>query len=139
MSDQSMRGFLAALEAAGELHRIARPVDARFELACVLSLRRHGPAQLFARVVDHNIPVVGNLLNSRERVAQALGIARTDLHAFCPNALRKPISPVIVERAPAQDRVHDAYLNLAQIIPVPTWFEREGGPYITAGVIVAKD
>jgi len=26
-----------------------------------------------------------------------------------------------------QDRVHDAYLNLAQIIPVPTWFEREGG------------
>ena len=89
MSDQSMRGFLATLEAAGELHRIARPVDARFELACVLSLRKDGPAQLFGRVVGHNMPVVGNLLNSRERIAGALGIARADLHAFCLNALRK--------------------------------------------------
>ena len=89
MSEQSMRGFLAALEAAGELHRIARPVDARFELACVLSLRKDGPAQVFEQVAGHDIPVVGNLLNSRERIAGALGIARADLHAFCLNALRK--------------------------------------------------
>ena len=39
-----MRGFLAALEAGGALHRVRRPVDARFEIACVLSLREHGPA-----------------------------------------------------------------------------------------------
>jgi 2,5-furandicarboxylate decarboxylase 1 len=32
-----------------------------------------------------------------------------------------------------------ADLDLARLLPVPTWFEREGGPYITAGVIVAKD
>ncbi|HKM55197.1 MAG TPA: UbiD family decarboxylase, partial [Isosphaeraceae bacterium] len=28
---------------------------------------------------------------------------------------------------------------LGDLLPVPTWFEREGGPYITAGVIIAKD
>jgi UbiD family decarboxylase len=139
MTDQSMRGLLTALEAAGDLHRVARPVDPRFELACVLSLRKDGPAQLFEKVAGHNIPVAGNLLNSRERIARALGIARADLHEFCLSALRKPIPPVMVERGPVQERVHEAYLNLAQIIPVPTWFEREGGPYITAGVIVAKD
>jgi UbiD family decarboxylase len=139
MTDQSMRGFLAALEAAGELHRVARPVDLRFELAAVLSLRKDGPAQLFEKVADGNIPVIGNLLNSRERVAQALGIARAELHEFCLNALRKPILPVMVERGPVQAVVHEAYLNLAQLLPVPTWFEREGGAYITAGVIVAKD
>jgi 2,5-furandicarboxylate decarboxylase 1 len=35
--------------------------------------------------------------------------------------------------------VHRNGLDLAKLIPVPTWFEREAGPYITAGVIVAKD
>ncbi len=139
MTDQSMRGFLAALEAAEELHRVARPVDARFEIASVLSLRKDGPAQLFERVAGQSIPVAGNLLNSRERIARALGTARADLHEFCLSAVRNPIPPVMVERGPAQDLVHDAYLNLAQIMPVPTWFEREGGPYITAAVIVAKD
>jgi 2,5-furandicarboxylate decarboxylase 1 len=138
MSDQSMRGFLAALEAGGALHRVRRPVDARFEIACVLSLREHGPAQLFERVGNHAIPVIGNLLTSRERIAQALGVARNDLHDFCLAALRNPIPPVMTEQGPVQE-VHRSRIDLAALMPVPTWFEREGGPYITAGVIVAKD
>jgi len=35
--------------------------------------------------------------------------------------------------------VHDRAIDLARLLPVPTWFERETAPYITAGVIVAKD
>jgi 2,5-furandicarboxylate decarboxylase 1 len=139
MSDQSMRGFMAALEAGGALHRVRRPVDARFEIACVLSLREHGPAQLFERVGSHAMPVIGNLLTSRERIAQALGVARNDLHEFCLTALRAPILPVMTGEGPVQEVVHRTKIDLAALMPVPTWFEREGGPYITAGVIVAKD
>jgi UbiD family decarboxylase len=139
MTDQSMRGFLTGLEAAGELHRVKRQVDPRFEIASVLSLRRDGPAQLFERVGNGQMPVVANLLNSRQRITRGLGIARGELHAHCLAALRNPIAPTIVGRAPVQDKVHRADLDLARLLPVPTWFEREGGPYITAGVIVAKD
>ena len=134
-----MRGFLAALEACGELHRVRRPVDPRFELAAVLSLRERGPAQLFERVGHHSMPLVASLLNSRERMAQALGIARGELHAFCLAALRNPVAPVMVERGAVQEVEHRSNLALGDLLPVPTWFEREGGPYITAGVIVAKD
>jgi UbiD family decarboxylase len=139
MSDQSMRGFLAALEAGGDLHRVRRPVDPRFEIACVLSLRDRGPAQLFERVGNHAMPVIGNLLNSRERIAKALGVARNDLHEFCLTALRNPVTPVMAGEGPVQEIVHRTGIDLAALIPVPTWFEREGGPYVTAGVIVAKD
>jgi 2,5-furandicarboxylate decarboxylase 1 len=38
-----------------------------------------------------------------------------------------------------QDVVHHEPLDLVALLPVPTWFEHETGPYITAGVIVAKD
>src|SRR5271155_2491161 len=139
MSDQSMRSFAVKLEAAGRLHRVKKFVDPRFEIGCVLSLRRDGPAQLFERVGDGAMPVIGNLYNSRGRIADGLGVAREDLHAFCLAALRDQIAPAIVAQGPSQDVVRSADLDLGRILPVPTWFEREGGPYITAGVIVAKD
>jgi len=139
MSDQSMRGFMAALEASGELHRVERCVDVRFEIASVLWLRRHGPAQVFECLRDHAMPVVGNLLNSRERIARALGVARDQLHAFFLAALRNPIPPVIADGGPVQAVEHRTSIDLGDLLPVPTWFEREGGPYISAGVIVAKD
>jgi UbiD family decarboxylase len=134
-----MRGLLDRLEAAGELHRIKRAVDPRFEIAAVLSLRRDGPAQLFECVGNGAMPVVGNMLNSRQRIAAALHIAHGDLHARCLAALHNPIAPLLVEDSPAQAVVHRAGIDMAKLLPVPTWFEREDGPYITAGVIVAKD
>src|ERR1700694_2349161 len=132
MNNQSMRGFLAALEASGDLHRVTRTVDARFEIASVLSLREHGPAQLFERVGNHAMPVGGNLLNSRARFARALGAARDNLHGFCLTALRDLLAPVMTEQGPVQDVVHRTDIDLARLLPVPTWFEREAGPYITA-------
>ena len=71
VSDQSMRAFLAALEGSGELHRVKRSADPCFEIASVLSLRKHGPAQLFEHVRGHGMPAVGNVLNSRDRFARA--------------------------------------------------------------------
>src|SRR6516164_2165236 len=139
MSDQSMRSFLTALASCWKLHRVTRPVDPRFEIASVLSLRKHGPAQLFEQVNNHSIAVVGNLLNSRDRIAQALGIARPDLHEFCLAALRNPIPPAMVHEGPAQAVEHRTDIDLARLLPVPIWFEREARPYISAGVIVARD
>src|SRR2546421_4722980 len=134
-----MLAFLAAHEGIGELHRVKRSVDPRFEIASVLSLRKHGPAQLFEHVRGHGMPVVGNLLNSRERFARALGVARANLHEFCVAALRAPLPPVVVPQEAFRAAEHRRDIKLTSLLPVPTWFEREAGPYISAGVIVAKD
>lgn len=137
--DQSMRSFLATLEQRGELHRVIREVDSRFEIASVLSLRDRGPAQLFEDVRGHTMPVVGNLYNNRQRYALALGIDAAELDAFCLSALRAPIKPLLVDRAPVQEVTHKPPFDVGALLPVPHWFEKEGGPYITAGVIIAKD
>ncbi len=139
MTDQSMRGFLSALEENGELHRVERAVDTRFEIASVLTLRQRGPAQLFARVDGYGMPVAGNLYNHRSRFAAALGIKPGELDAACARALQQPLAPRIVDEAPVQQVVHRAPLDIGALLPVPHWFEREAAPYITAGVIVAKD
>jgi UbiD family decarboxylase len=130
---------LAAFERAGDLHSIDRPVDPRYELGAVLGLRDRGPAQFFRRVLGHGLPVVGNLLNTRPKIARALGVPTERLQAHLIQALDEGIPPEIVAAGPVQAVVHTAPLDLPSLLPVPTWFEREGGPYITAGVIVARD
>ena len=139
MTDQSMRGFLAALEAAGELHRVTRNVDPKFELGAVMALKDRGPALLFENVGNGMMPVAGNLLTTRDRFALAFGVKREQLDALCLKALKSPVTPVLVDDAPVQAIVHDRDIDIGRLLPVPHWFEREAGPYITAGVIVAKD
>jgi UbiD family decarboxylase len=85
------------------------------------------------------MPVVAHVLNSRTRFADALGVTRADLEERLQNALKSPIPPSLVREAPVQQCVGEAPIDVAALLPVPHWFERERGPYITAGVIVAKD
>ena len=137
--DQSFRGFLAALERRGEVQRIKREVDPRFELASVLMLRDRGPAQVFENITGYNMPIVAHVLNARPRFADALGVRPGELEERLQSALANPISPILVREAPVQQCIHEAPLDVGALLPVPHWFDRERGPYITAGVIIAKD
>jgi UbiD family decarboxylase len=139
MIDQSMRGFLAALEREGELHRVTRQVDPHFELGAVLKLRDRGPAILFENVGKGTMPVVGNILTTRARFAAALGVKGDALESHCLHALAHPIKPQIVDTGPVQEMAVEGNIDLPAMLPVPSWFERETGPYITAGVIFSKD
>ena len=135
--DQSIRPFLAALERDGSLLRITERVDPLFELSSFLSLANRGPALMFEDVKGSSLRVVGNLLSGRERVAAALGIVPADLSAQILRAIREPVMPVAAShRAVQQQVVREAPLAS---LPVPTFFERESRPYITAGVILARD
>jgi 2,5-furandicarboxylate decarboxylase 1 len=139
MLDQSFLGALQLLESRGDLHTVNRKVDPRFELGAVMSLRQHDKPQLFAEVAGHVMKIAGNIMNSRQRIAQLLGTDRAGLPDRILAALKTQIPPVLVETAPVQEVVHRAPLELAAILPVPTWFEHETGAYVTASVIVAKD
>jgi 4-hydroxy-3-polyprenylbenzoate decarboxylase len=87
----SLRSFLADLAAAGELASVPEPVDRRYELAAHLAVERRGPALLFEDVIGSELPVVANVLNSRERIARGLATPVGDLPAedrrsSCPTA-----------------------------------------------------
>ncbi len=135
----SLRRFLDRLESAGALHRVTRRVDPEFEIGAILGLRDAGPAQLFENVDGPGLGVVGNVLNSRARFALAFGIAPDALDDHCAAAVANPVPPALVDYGPVQDEVFDGAPDLAGLLPVPRWFERETAPYITAGVIVARD
>lgn len=134
-----LRDFIKQLRNNNELYIIKRATDPRFEISSVLSLRKTGPAQFFENVTGHSMPVIGNVFNSRARIARSLGIPANALATHCLNALTNPIKPVLVDTAPVQAHVKTTDIDLMADLPVPHWFEREAAPYITAGVIIAKD
>jgi 2,5-furandicarboxylate decarboxylase 1 len=138
MSDvQSIRTFLEELERDRELIRIGKSVDLEFELSAFLSLADCGPAILFETVAGSAFPVVGNVLNSRARIARALGVKPGAISATLHRAIRDPIRPIEVSAGAAQTVFREG-APLAGL-PVPRFFEREKRRYITAGVILARD
>jgi len=138
MSDrQSIRPFLTELEASGDLLRIAKPVDPHFELSAFLSAADAGPAVLFESVAGSDLRIAGNLLNGRARIAAALGIEIGDILPRIHQAIREPVKPARVASGLVQQHI-ELEAPLAAL-PVPRFFERESRPYITAGVILARD
>src|SRR5581483_2328891 len=65
------------------------------------------------------------------------GATETELDAALVDALARPVEARVVESGPCQEVVVDSP-DLAGL-PIPTFFERETGPYITAGAIVTRD
>ena len=141
-SRQSMRAFLSALEGAGDLVTIPQPVDLDYEIAGCLAEAAGGPALRFSHVRGradvHAMPVVGNLLNSLPRFAAALRGRTEPIQAALIAAIEKPLSHRVVASAPCQQDII-AEPSLAAELPIPRFFEKEAGPYITAGAIVARD
>ena len=73
MQYRDLRDFISGLEKRGELKRIQVPVSPKLEMTeiCDRTLRAKGPALLFENPVGYDIPVLGNLFGTPERVALA--------------------------------------------------------------------
>lgn len=136
-----LREFLGYLEEEGELATVERTVDPAFELAaiCREMLDRRGPALRFASVAGHPVPVVANLLATRRRFAAAIGAKEPDLHRVWQERAADPIPPVVVDTGACKEIViRGDDVDLSRL-PVPTWNELDGGPYISMGVQISKD
>lgn len=138
MSDQSMRGFVEALRDRGELVDVEHPIAAEYELSALLGLFDRGPAVRASNVTGSPMPVVGNLLNSRERLAAAVGCEVGDLLNEITAAIAGRQAPEVVTDAPAQEVVLAPETVWDQVI-APKWFEQDSGGYVTAGLILAHD
>ncbi|MDE0149467.1 MAG: UbiD family decarboxylase [Rhodospirillaceae bacterium] len=130
-----MRAYLDSLRAAGDLHVVRREVDPKHELAAVTAAfqKRHYGAILFETVRGAPMPVVSNVYGSRRRLCALIGAP--DL-AFCPAWDR------LVARAPERAELQEGPADRRRIalseLPHVTYFEKDAGPYITAGILLAK-
>src|SRR5688572_15817005 len=133
-----LRSFLERTRKAGEVHEIRREVDRVHELGAVLNAcERAGKAAFFHKVKGSDIPVTGALLSSPSRIALALGCTESETRARMAAATEKPVPPSLESSAPCQEMIIDEP-DLARW-PIPTHSPLDAGPFITAGVVIARD
>jgi len=139
MVAQNIRSALAEMERDGCLIRVGAPVDRDFEPAAVLWELSHGPAVVFENVTGFSVPLVGNVLNTRHKLAVSLGCSDEDLQDRLLRAVEGRLVPTVVEDAPCQQEVHKGDLDLFADLPIPWISEGDGGRYISAGILVCRD
>jgi len=164
MQYRDLRDFMAKLERQGLLKRIGAEVDPRLEMTalCDRVLRAEGPALLFERPTGFEVPVLGNLFGTPERVALALG--RDDVSELRDvgqllAALKEPEAPrglkdawdklplfrKVLDMAPREVRdpacrqvvVEGPAVDLGTL-PVQTCWPEDAGPLITWGLVITR-
>ncbi|MBI3075610.1 MAG: UbiD family decarboxylase [Deltaproteobacteria bacterium] len=139
---QSLRAFLELLEGRGELLRIKEEVDPRFQITALvmeLERQRQHPALLFERLKGHALPLATNVNAGRDRLALAMGVEPARLIPEYGARVKQYLPPRVLEDAPFRRRtVRGESVDLFGL-PILTHFNEDGGPYVTAGLVVARD
>lgn len=160
-----LRDFLKLLEQKSLFKKIDLPIHPHLEMTeiCDRTLKKGGPALLFTQPQGFNIPVLGNLFGTPERVALGMGAESVTalrevgrLLAFLKepeppkgffDALDKfPIfkqvlnmAPKMVTHAPCQEIVlRGEDIDILRDLPIQHCWVGDVAPLITWGLVVTK-
>ena len=133
----TLKDWLDTLERHDLLSRITQETPVN-QIAGIVD-RNYRKATLFERVSGYGMPLVANTFSNREMIKLALDTDEEHLFDELDARMRRLIAPVEVTQAPCQEViVRDAEVNLADL-PLYLQHEFDGAPFISAGVVVAKD
>jgi len=136
----SFRALLRRLDQEGSLRHVTRPTRAEHELVAVMRKVQKGSnvPLLFENVIGSRTPVATNILSRRDVLAAALGCPQDRLLAELVAMERAAVPVETVTNAPVQEVVLTDDFDIAVDIPQVIHCERDGGPYISAGVCIAR-
>ena len=132
----SFRDYVETLRKHDELLEITKPVDLRNVAALVAQSDK---ALVFKNLSGYSMPVVSGLLQSRKRIALGMEVAYEKIGDKLGRAMDKPIKPRRVASAPVKDVIVTGKKVNLYDLPVPVFSLMDGGPMITAGVVLAED
>jgi 2,5-furandicarboxylate decarboxylase 1 len=135
---RSLRDWLDHLAARDRLVAAAPGTGLRFALAAIAKRLDGRRATLFPRPDGHAIPVVSGLVSDRAWMAEAMGVEPGEVLSRFQEAALAPLPWHEVVVAPAQEVVH-RQVDLTRLLPIPVHNEHDGGPYITAGLMITRN
>jgi 2,5-furandicarboxylate decarboxylase 1 len=131
-----MREFLKILEEEFKVIKIEDEVSAEYEVAKVL---RKYPKDtvIFENVKYHDMKIISGICNTRDKIARGISVTVPEITKRIMNATENPIPIENIESV--KERFNTQKEPDLGEIPAPTYYKKDGGAYITAGVIIAKD
>src|SRR4051812_48328976 len=134
---ENFREFLDRLREAGELVDLNQPVDIR-HIATLVD--QSDKALYFHKVIGYDVPVVSGIVRSKERATMSMGCETFgEIEQKLAQAIAKPIPPKYVQGSPTREVVMEGDDVDLFKLPIPMSSIYDGGPMITAGLVMAKD
>ncbi len=130
------RDFLKKLEKAGVLAKMTDGFPR--DLCAAEAIIASGGRPVLLPDVD-GMPVVSNLLSTRSLMAAALGMEEGALASAFDRAMSSPSAPTLMKSRPPCQEVVRENPDLHSTVPILRHFRDEGGPYVTAGVMIVDD
>ncbi len=127
----SFRTFINQLKENGKLVEITQPVSPRFEASRIAKKTK-------APVLFHDISgskAIMNLLGSRDELASMLGVPKEEIIKRLSEVSPKGTVSHVSE-SPTLEVVEEE-VDLTKL-PILTHFEKDGAPYITAGIVFSE-
>ncbi|MBI2370795.1 MAG: UbiD family decarboxylase [Deltaproteobacteria bacterium] len=134
-----LRECIERLEKEGELLHVRREVSRTFELAAVSKKLDGSQAAIFERVQGASMPVLIGTDGTKERIARNLGLRARDLGERFRQAIEQPIPPKPAGDGPVREKRVSGAPDLDVLLPVVHHYEKEPAPFITNGIVVARD
>ncbi len=137
---KSFRDFVEDLENEKILKTSKKEVSLKYEMASVLKNKEDTPIK-FNKITEYKgeIQAVGNIFATKDLVAKYLGVKKENLIEVLNNAIENPSEPTEVDfnTYPVSRKVIEKP-NLFDL-PIPIHTDKDGGPYIASGIIIAND
>ena len=131
-----MREFLDVLENEFKVINIEKEISTKYEVAKVL--REHPKdAIIFENIKDSKMRIISGICNTRDKIARGIGVNVPEITKKIMEATGNPIKVENIESV-KKNYITQKEPNLTEI-PIPTYYQKDGGAYITAGVVIAKD
>ena len=98
----NLRSFLQQLEKEGKLTQIKKEVSIKKEIANIIYSLDEQPV-IFDNVKGYDFPIFAGITSNRDIIAEGLGTTKNKLLFKLVEALRNPVKPEIVNKAPCQE------------------------------------
>ncbi|PIL19162.1 carboxylyase [Puniceibacterium antarcticum] len=134
---ENFREFLESLRQCGELVDLRQPIDIR-HIATLVD--QSDKALMFHNVNGFKTPVVSGIIRSRERAIMSMGCKTyPEIEAKLRQGIDAPIASELVESSPTREVVMRGNDVDLYKLPIPMSSIFDGGPMITAGIVMARD
>ena len=133
-----LRAWLYHLTKTGRLISTKKNIDLKHQLAAIAKKLDGKSGVFFPNPGGHKIPVIAGFMSSRAWIAEAMGVDEASLLEAYKQAADDPLPCNVLQKAPCQEVIHKEF-DIRTLLPVPTHSEHDSGPYITAGLVIARN
>ena len=131
-----MREFLKFHEKDFKIIKIEEQISTKYEVSNILK-NYDKEIVIFKNIKESDMGIISGICNTREKIASSIAANVSEITSKIIEATENPTKIENIEKTSKNFQTSmDA--DLAKL-PVPTFYKKDGGAYITAGVIIAKD